>query len=98
MRTRASARQSRGIAQPDSLLRTLVGPVLCASHGTLSVLNPYWGDLGASFAWNNASYPPHGVENLGDDGTNDLADHPHVLHYAPILALSARLDGRTRPG
>ncbi|WP_327348896.1 hypothetical protein [Streptomyces europaeiscabiei] len=36
-------------------------------------------DLGASFAWNNASYPPRGVENFGDDGTNDLADLLAVL-------------------
>jgi hypothetical protein len=39
----------------------------------LSVLNPYWGDLGAKFAWNNASYPPGGVEAFGGDASPDLS-------------------------
>jgi hypothetical protein len=39
----------------------------------MSVLNPYWGDVGATFAWNNASYPSHGVESFGADGSLDVA-------------------------
>ncbi|MCX5051044.1 hypothetical protein [Streptomyces sp. NBC_00474] len=38
----------------------------------MAVLNPYWGDVGANFAWNNASYPPHGVESFGIDGSLDV--------------------------
>ncbi|MFF4258633.1 hypothetical protein ACFY1L_46365 [Streptomyces sp. NPDC001663] len=38
----------------------------------MSVLNPYWGDLGARFAWNNASYSQGGAESFGADGSEDV--------------------------
>ncbi|WP_157968592.1 lipase family protein [Streptomyces geranii] len=38
----------------------------------MTVLNPYWGDVGAKFVWNHASYPSHGVESFGADGSLDV--------------------------
>ncbi|WP_279329784.1 hypothetical protein [Streptomyces sp. OS603R] len=73
MSTRESTAHRRAVAQRDALLRAMLGPVLCTAPGELRVLNPYWGDLGARFAWNNASFPPGGVEAFGGDVPEDLA-------------------------
>jgi hypothetical protein len=70
--TRESIAHRRAVVQRDALMHAILGPVLCSAAGELSVLNPYWGDLGARFAWNNASYPPGGVEAFGGDISPDL--------------------------
>ncbi|MGQ4390532.1 hypothetical protein [Streptomyces sp. SAS_270] len=83
--TRESAEQQRAVTQRDALLRAVVGPVLCpADPAKLGVLNPYWGDLGARFAWNNASYPPGGVESFGADGTDDVRALVEELPETPV--------------
>lgn len=59
---------------------------------------PYWGDLGTSFAWNMASLPKGGVQQLGGSASGDtrelaaqLADAiPQSPGTEPLTALAKR--------
>jgi hypothetical protein len=57
------------VAARDALFRRFLLPAVSQEPGSVTILNPYWGDHGARPAWNHASLPDAGVEALG---TEDL--------------------------
>lgn len=53
----------------DGLFRQFALPGVIADPAAATILNPYWGDYGATFAWNNASLPKEKYEPFGGGGS-----------------------------
>ncbi|MCX6380567.1 MAG: hypothetical protein NT023_14010 [Armatimonadetes bacterium] len=52
---RRSAEYDTSVATRDEMIRQhLLKPLLLLSH---DIMNPYWGDCGVSFAWNQDTVP-----------------------------------------
>lgn len=49
----------------DSLFRNIVLQKVASAPEHVKIFNPYWGDLGAAFAWNHASLPNASSEAFG---------------------------------
>jgi pimeloyl-ACP methyl ester carboxylesterase len=49
----------------DALFRSVVLQKVVSEPEEATILNPYWGDLGAAFAWNHAALPPPSSEAFG---------------------------------
>ena len=53
------------------------------AYQNLKPINPYWGDDGVKFRWNQASVPHVGLEALGDE---DFEDSPLAeVHWQLVL-------------
>jgi hypothetical protein len=57
------------IQSRDGLFRQYALPDVVADPAGAAILNPYWGDYGATFAWNNASLPKEKYEPFGGGGS-----------------------------
>jgi len=55
----------RGVERRDSLFRRFMLRQLVPNWDRFPILNPYWGDVAARFAWNHASLPVARDEMLG---------------------------------
>jgi hypothetical protein len=53
----------------DALFRTYALPGIVVDAVSATILNPYWGEYGATFAWNNASLPKEKYEPFGGGGS-----------------------------
>jgi pimeloyl-ACP methyl ester carboxylesterase len=49
----------------DALFRTIALREVLSAPNEAKIFNPYWGDLGAAFAWNYAALPPPSSEAFG---------------------------------
>jgi hypothetical protein len=68
----------------DAFLRTLVVPALGLAGENFQVFNPYWGDDGVTFRWENASLPEAAsdIETFGAVAPTDLRLAADVLTVA----------------
>jgi hypothetical protein len=57
------------ITTRDGLFRQYALPDVVRDPAGATILNPYWGDNGASFAWNHASLPKEKFEPFGAGGS-----------------------------
>lgn len=69
----------------DALLRTLVVPALGPDGENFQIFNPYWGDDGATFRWENASLP----ETASDTETFGALDSTDLRIAADVLAVAS---------
>jgi hypothetical protein len=51
----------------DSLFRRFALKQIVSNPASFQIFNPYWGEYGATFAWNNASLPKSGGETFGSE-------------------------------
>ena len=65
----------------DGLFRQYALPDVVADPAAATVLNPYWGDYGATFAWDNASLPKEKYEPFGGGGAVTGFDKPGHEEY-----------------
>src|SRR5262252_8273553 len=66
----------------DFLFRRFALSAITPNAHQVTILNPYWGDLGATFAWHHASLPQGDFEVFGPE--DEL----------PMLLLSQFIDNR----
>ena len=69
----------------DAFLRTLVVPALGLVEENFHIFNPYWGDDGVTFRWENASLP----ESASDVETFGAADPTDLRIAADVLAVAS---------
>ncbi|MFF0738846.1 hypothetical protein ACFYVL_00450 [Streptomyces sp. NPDC004111] len=90
--TRLSDKEERTQAHRTALYRAVLGPVLTASPSALTVLNPYWGDSAAAFAWNHASLPVgRSVEKFGGEGGDGGSEPDADAEVAAWLSVLTEL-------
>jgi hypothetical protein len=68
----------------DAFLREFVVPALGLASENFQLFNPYWGDAGVTFRWENASLPETAsdIETFGTLDPNDLRIAADVLAVA----------------
>lgn len=64
----------------NSLLRRFALNAIFANPQAIEIFNPYWGQYGVKFAWNQASLPQSGIEELGPADELPLI----LLHQAQL--------------
>jgi hypothetical protein len=67
--TRKNADYDHSEKTRNELFRTFALDGVVADPGKALILNPYWGDNGAAFAWHNASLPDTKFEAFGTTST-----------------------------
>lgn len=67
--TRKDASYSENERVRDELFRKFALDGIAADPQQATILNPYWGDAGASFAWKHASLPDDQYESFGSQGS-----------------------------
>lgn len=65
VRKDGDGKYDKNLQERDSLIRRFALTRLVEQPEAVSISNPYWGDKGATFAWNHASLPKDGVEAFG---------------------------------
>src|SRR5689334_22240844 len=55
------------IKKRDSFFQRFAMPAVSSDPAKSTVINPYWGQYGANFAWNLASLPQDAIESLGSE-------------------------------
>jgi hypothetical protein len=67
VKTRQGPGYVAGVAARDALFKQFLGPIMTVGQDGLAIENPFWGDLGASFAWKLGSVPKEDgdLESLG---------------------------------
>jgi hypothetical protein len=69
----------------DAFMRTFVVPALGLARENFQIFNPYWGDDGATFRWENASLP----ETVSDIDTFGALDSTDLRIAADVLAVAS---------
>src|ERR1035437_2216226 len=69
----------------DGLFRRLALRGIVSDPSQVTILNPYWGQYGATFAWDNASLPDQKYESFG---SSDDAVEQILSEVAPTVSLS----------
>ena len=69
----------------DGLFRNLALDGIVSDPSEVKILNPYWGQYGATFAWDNASLPDQKYESFGS--SNDAVEQI-LSEVAPSITLS----------
>lgn len=62
---RADGSYYQDVNARNSLLRRFALNAIFADPRAIEIFNPYWGQYGVKFAWNQASLPQSGIEELG---------------------------------
>ena len=64
---RASPDFHKNVEIRDSFFARFALDAVAPDARKATILNPYWGDLGAKFAWNHAALPPGDFESFGSE-------------------------------
>lgn len=78
----------RGVAARTAFLRAIVAPTLSVRPGVVGFFNPYWGNEGVRFRWEQASLPEPGGPYESFGAAHD-ADELALVQSLPELAKHA---------
>ncbi len=87
---RRDAGYDQTFASIERFLQRYVAPAISDTPDDVEIIDSYWGDLGATFAWDRASRPASPLLGMGPEDTPSEARlHALAELYEPLAAIPA---------